>query len=70
MKDLENKETGNGFDEAFLDQLEKDHKKDISEFEDASKNAQDAQVKALAEKALPTLREHLDMIQKLQKQTK
>jgi putative membrane protein len=42
-----------------------DHKKDIKEFEDASQNCKDADLKAFAVKTLPTLKMHLDAIQKI-----
>lgn len=59
------KESGKDFDKAFLSQMEKDHKKDISNFEDAEKNAADADVKAWASNTLPTLRSHLAKVQEL-----
>ncbi len=64
FQDLE-KESGKNFDKAFLNQLEKDHKDCISNFEDASKNAKDGEVKAWAGKMLPTLRAHLDKVKEL-----
>lgn len=64
FKDLE-KESGKDFDKALLKQLEKDHKSCISLFEDAEKNAEDAEVKAWAGKMLPTLRAHLDKVKEL-----
>ncbi|WP_395746979.1 DUF4142 domain-containing protein [Prosthecobacter sp.] len=65
FKDLE-KESGKGFDKAFLSDLEKAHKNTISSFEDAEKNASDADVKSWASKTLPTLRAHLDKIKELE----
>ncbi|MDB6006790.1 MAG: hypothetical protein JWR15_3777, partial [Prosthecobacter sp.] len=65
FKDLE-KESGKGFDDAFLDHLEKSHKDSISNFEDAEKNGEDAEVKSWASKTLPALRHHLDEVKKLQ----
>lgn len=65
FKDLE-KESGKGFDKAFLSHLEKAHKTTISEFEDAEKNAEDAEIKAWAGKTLPTLRAHLDKVKELE----
>jgi putative membrane protein len=58
------KKTGKDFDKAYMEEMVDDHKKDINEFEDASKNAKDPEVKAYAEKTLPTLKTHLDMAQK------
>jgi putative membrane protein len=64
FEDLE-KVSGKDFDKAFLKQLEKDHKDCISNFEDAEKNAEDADVKSWASKTLPTLRAHLDKVKEL-----
>ncbi len=64
FKDLE-KESGAEFDKAFLKHMEKDHKKDITAFEDAEKDAADAELKAWAGKMLPTLRMHLQKVKDL-----
>ena len=55
-----NEKKGNDFDEAYMNMMVDDHKKDVDKFEDASKNAKDADVKAFAAKTLPVLRTHLD----------
>ena len=60
------KEHGKDFDKAFLSHLEKAHKTCTSDFEDASKNAVDADVKAWAGKTLPTLKAHLDKVKELE----
>jgi putative membrane protein len=65
FQDLE-KDSGKDFDKAFLSQLESAHKDAVSSFEDASKNAEDADVKAWAGKMLPTLKEHLNKIKELE----
>ena len=57
------------FDKAYVDEMVADHKKDVAEFEEASKSAKDPEVKAFAEKTLPTLRAHLDRVLNLQKET-
>ena len=56
------KKSGSDFDKAYVDQMVDDHKKTISLFEDASKNAKDADLKAWADKTLPALRTHLEHI--------
>jgi len=56
------KKSGNDFDKAYVDQMVDDHKKTISLFEDASKNAKDADIKAFVDKTLPTLRTHLEHV--------
>lgn len=65
FKDLE-KESGKGFDKAFLSHMKDSHQSTISKFEDAAKNAEDADVKAWANKTLPTLKAHLEKIKALQ----
>ena len=54
------KRKGADFDKSYLDMLVKAHEKDVKEFDEASKNAEDSDVKAFAAKMLPTLQEHLD----------
>lgn len=56
------------FDKEFVDEVGlDDHKKDIQLFEKASKDADDADVKAFATKTLPTLKAHREHAQGLQK---
>lgn len=56
---------GADFDKAYVSNMIDDHKEDIKEFEDASKNLKDPDLKAFAVKTLPTLKMHLDAIQKI-----
>jgi putative membrane protein len=65
VKDNLSAKTGTDFDKAYVSNMIDDHKKDIKEFEDASKNCKDADLKAFAIKTLPTLKMHLDAIQKI-----
>jgi putative membrane protein len=51
--------TGEQFDRSYMQAMLKDHEKDVREFEQASKQLTDPDLKAWAEKTLPTLREHL-----------
>lgn len=60
------KESGAGFDKAFLAQMKDSHEASIANFEDAEKNAADGDVKAWASKTLPALRHHLDKVKELQ----
>jgi len=60
-KDSLAKKSGVDFDKAYMSMMVKDHEKDVKEFEDASKDCEDADVKAWAGKTLPTLQEHLSM---------
>ena len=64
------RKTGADFDKAYVDDMVDDHEKDVSAFEDKAKNAKDADVKAFAEKTLPTLRKHLDAIKAIQAKMK
>jgi len=52
------KMSGAAFDRAYVDLMISDHRKDITEFERASRSSNEA-VRTFAEKTLPTLREHL-----------
>lgn len=58
--------TGKEFDKAYVKAMLSDHKDDIAAFEKESTAAADAGVKSFAAKTLPTLQEHLELIQKLQ----
>jgi putative membrane protein len=60
-KETLSKKEGSAFDKAYMDMMVKDHEKDVKEFEEASNDAEDADLKAWAGKTLPTLQEHLKM---------
>ncbi len=51
--------SGNSFDKAYIDDMLKDHREDIRAFQKEADSGSDPDIKALAAKALPTLREHL-----------
>lgn len=53
--------SGAAFDKAYMDHMVQDHEKDVAEFEKASQNAMDAEIKSWAAKTLPTLKEHLTL---------
>jgi len=55
------------FDRLYLKWLEEVHRADISEFERAAKSSDDSDLKAWASKALPTLKQHLAMVQSAEK---
>lgn len=65
VKDDLSAKSGADFDKAYVSNMIDDHKDDIKEFEDASKNCKDLDLKAFAAKTLPTLKMHLDAIQKI-----
>ncbi len=55
------KQAGANFDRDYMKDMVKDHQKDIAMFEREARDGKDSEVKAWAEKTLPTLREHLQM---------
>ena len=57
--------SGTEFDRAYLKQQLKDHEKNVKEFQRASQDATDPNVKALAAKLLPTLQQHLAAVKEL-----
>jgi putative membrane protein len=65
-----NKKTGKDFDKKYMSMMVDDHQKDVSEFEKASKNVKDADVKAWIDKTLPVLRKHLDSAKAINKSVK
>jgi putative membrane protein len=58
--------SGPAFDRAYLDEMVKHHEMDVQEFERAARS-NNPQVKQFAERTLPTLRQHLEQAQQLQK---
>lgn len=61
---------GKEFDKAYVSFMVDDHKEDISEFEEAAKDAKDPDVKAWAEGKLPTLKHHLETAEALHDKVK
>src|SRR3954454_745358 len=53
--------SGKAFDKGYISDMVTDHEKDVKEFEKASKDAKDPDLKAWATKTLPTLQDHLKM---------
>jgi putative membrane protein len=62
--------SGSAFDRAYMDEMVKDHKVDVKEFERAAKSAKDSEVKEFASKTLPTLQEHLKQAQSVHGQVR
>jgi putative membrane protein len=56
---------GAAFDRTYMSMMVQDHKKDVSEFQRASKNAKDTDIKSFASTTLPTLEDHLKMAQSI-----
>jgi putative membrane protein len=57
--------SGAAFDRAYLEEMVKHHETDIQEFERAAQS-DNPQVREFAQRALPTLRQHLQQAQQLQ----
>jgi putative membrane protein len=60
-KDKLSKLSGAEFDKAYMEDMVKDHKTDVSEFRKESNSGSDPDVKSFASKTLPTLEEHLKL---------
>jgi putative membrane protein len=54
------------FDKTYMADMVKDHEKDVAEFEKQAKDGSDADVKAWANKTLPTLKKHLEKAKEVQ----
>jgi putative membrane protein len=57
--------SGEAFDREYVKMMVKDHKKDVADFQKESMHGADADVKSFATRTLPTLQEHLQMIQRI-----
>jgi putative membrane protein len=66
-KDRLEKLKGPDFDKAYMAAMVEDHQKTISVFEKEVNDGSDGKLKALAEKAIPSLKEHLQMAEDLKK---
>jgi putative membrane protein len=64
------KKTGAAFDKAYMSMMLDDHKKDVAEFEKASKMCKDQECLGWAGKTLPVLQTHLDSAQAINKSLK
>ena len=58
--------SGSAFDQAYIQAMVEDHKKDVAEFTRASTNVSDPDIKEFASQTLPTLADHLKMAQQIQ----
>lgn len=61
---------GAEFDKMYMQHMAEDHQKTVADFEKASREAQDPEVKAWAAKTLPTLQQHLTLAQEIQRKLK
>jgi putative membrane protein len=58
-KERLSKLSGEQFDRAYMNDMVKDHTKDVSEFKKESTSAKDPDIKSFASQTLPTLEDHL-----------
>ena len=65
IMDKLSKLSGADFDKEYVMTMVEAHEKDVAAFENVSKTAADADVKAFATKTLPTLKMHLEMIKSM-----
>lgn len=57
---------GTSFDRSWVHYMVQDHQKDVREFQQEAKRAQDPELKAWIEKTIPVLQDHLRQAQQLQ----
>jgi putative membrane protein len=57
--------SGDKFDKEYVKMMLDDHKKDVGEFQKESTSGADADIKSFATRTLPTLQDHLQMIQRI-----
>jgi len=69
LEDLQ-KETGADFDKAYAKDMVKDHKEDVKEFQSAASDLTDPDLKAFAQKTIPTLQHHLNMAEDMERSVK
>ena len=66
IESLQSKSSAAGFDKSYIAQMNKDHEKAIELFQAAANSAQvDPELKALAQKTLPTLHQHQHTVMQL-----
>ncbi len=70
LRDRLAKLSGADFDRAYVDEMVRDHRKDVKDFRTAADKGKDPDVKSFASKSLPTLQEHLKEVEGLQSQVK
>jgi putative membrane protein len=63
------KKSAEEFDKAYMTMMVSDHKKDVSDFRNASKSLKDSTIKGFAARTLPVLQMHLDSAQAISKAT-
>lgn len=66
-RNLESK-TGDSFDKAYISDMLADHRQDIAKVQHEASAGSDPDIRALATKALPTLKEHLRLAENAARQ--
>ena len=61
------KANGAEFDREYAAAMVKDHRTDVKDFKDAADDLKDPELKAFAQKTLPTLQEHLRMAEDMER---
>jgi putative membrane protein len=69
IEDLQ-KVSGSNFDQKYAKNMVKDHEKDLKDFQDAAKDLNDPDLRAFAERTVPTLQEHLRMAMDMEQSVK
>jgi putative membrane protein len=59
------KAKGEQFDTAYMSQMVKDHEKALKTVQEAAKKAKDPELKAMAQKAEPDIKKHLEMAKQI-----
>jgi putative membrane protein len=62
--------SGKDFDKAYIDEMVKDHHKDVKLFEDAKSTVKDPDLLTFIDKTLPVLKKHLQHVEGIKKQVK
>ena len=64
MKMIERK-SGAEFDKDYMEHMVKDHEKDIQDAQNIASKAKDAEFKAAVQQAIPVMKQHLELAQRL-----
>ena len=59
--------SGSAYDQAYIKDMVKDHKQDLSDFQNEASNGQDQTVKDAANQGSKVIAQHLQMIQQIAK---
>jgi putative membrane protein len=59
--------SGEEFDKKFMEEMVKDHEKDVEKYEKMAEKVEDEQLKEYVQATLPVLKEHLEMARKIEK---